>query len=154
MINISKIFYPKNDCNLIRLGNENDGGYIVEENSVRSSEILISFGLSDDWSFESDFSKLGEKKIYTYDYSVNLRFWIVNFIKSLINIFLLREPLNNIKKLKEFYSYKSFFDKKNNFHYKKFISPKSMRKNMLDNNFITDLDNILKNLEKNFFFKN
>ena len=153
MINISKIFYPKNDCNLIRLGNENDGGYIVEENSVRSSEILISFGLSDDWSFESDFSKLGEKKIYTYDYSVNLRFWIVNFIKSLINIFLLREPLNNIKKLKEFYNYKFFFDKKNNFHYKKFISPKSMRKNMLNNNFITDLDNNLQNLEKNFFLK-
>ena len=98
MINISKFFYPKNDCNLIRLGNKNDGGYVVEENSVRNSEILLSFGLSDDWSFESDFSKLGKKKIYTYDYSVNLRFWIVNFIKSLINILLFREPLSNFKK--------------------------------------------------------
>ena len=88
MINISKFFYPMNDCNLIRLGNKNDGDYVVEKNSVRNSEILLSFGLGDDWSFESDFSKLGKKKIYTYDYSVNLRFWIVNFIKSLINILL------------------------------------------------------------------
>jgi hypothetical protein len=153
MINISKFFYPKNDCNLIRLGNKNDGGYVVEENSVRNSEILLSFGLSDDWSFESDFSKLGKKKIYTYDYSVNLRFWIVNFIKSLINILLFREPLSNIKKLLEFYNYKSFFNNKTNFHYKKFISPLSMKKNMLNNNFITDLNRIFKDLEKNIFLK-
>ena len=62
MIVISKIFYPKNNCSLIRLGNNNDGGYVVEENSIKNSEILLSFGLSDDWSFESDFSKLGKKK--------------------------------------------------------------------------------------------
>ena len=52
MIVISKIFYPKNNCSLIRLGNNNDGGYVVEENSIKNSEILLSFGLSDDWSFE------------------------------------------------------------------------------------------------------
>ena len=153
MINISKFFYPKNHCNLIRHGNKNDGDYVVEKNSVRNSEILLSFGLGDDWSFESDFSKLGKKKIYTYDYSVNLRFWIVNFIKSLINILLFREPLSNIKKLLEFHNYKSFFNNKTNFHYKKFISLLSMKKNMLSNNFITDLNRIFKGLEKNIFLK-
>ena len=62
MIVISKYFYPKTNCNLLRLGNKNDGGYVVEKNSIKNSEILLSFGLSDDWSFESDFSKLGKKK--------------------------------------------------------------------------------------------
>ena len=87
MIIISKFFYPKYNCNLIRLGNTNDGGYVVEENSIKNSEILLSFGLSDDWSFESDFSNLGKKKIYTYDYSVNARFWIINFINFSIFFF-------------------------------------------------------------------
>ena len=108
MIVISKIFYPKNNCSLIRLGNNNDGGYVVEENSIKNSEILLSFGLSDDWSFESDFSKLGKKKIYTYDYSVNARFWVVNFIKTLINIFFFKDFSLNIKKLFQYFEYKFF----------------------------------------------
>ena len=62
MIVLSKFFYPKKNCNLLRLGNKNDGGYVVEKNSINNSETLLSFGLSDDWSFESDFSKLGKKK--------------------------------------------------------------------------------------------
>ncbi len=153
MIVLSKFFYPKKNCNLLRLGNKNDGGYVVEKNSINNSETLLSFGLSDDWSFESDFSKLGKKKIYTYDYSVNLRFWIVNLIKSLINIFLLKEILINMKKLTKYISYKSFFDNKNYFHHKKFIAPLSMKKNLLDNNFIIDVNEIMKNLDNNFFLK-
>jgi hypothetical protein len=153
MIIISKFFYPKHNCNLIRLGNTNDGGYVVEENSIKNSEILLSFGLSDDWSFESDFSNLGKKKIYTYDYSVNARFWIINFIKTLINILFFKELSSNIKKLFQYFKYKFFFNNNNNFHYKKFISPSSMKKNMLRDNFIIDVNDIMKKIDKKIFLK-
>lgn len=153
MITISKFFYPKHNCNLTRLGNTNDGGYVVEENSVKNSEILLSFGLSDDWSFESDFSNLGEKKIYTYDHSVNTRFWIIKFIKTLINILFFKDFSSNIKKLFQYFKYKSFFDNNNNFHYKKFISPSSMKKNMLNDNFIIDVNDIMEKIDKKIFLK-
>lgn len=153
MIVISKIFYPKNNCSLIRLGNNNDGGYVVEENSLKNSEILLSFGLSDDWSFESDFSNLGKKKIYTYDYSVNARFWVVNFIKTLINIFLFKDFSSNIKNLFQYFKYKSFFNNINNFHYKKFIAPSSMKKNILNDNLIIDVNDIMEKIDKKIFLK-
>lgn len=62
MIRIPNLFYPKFKCDLVRLGKNFDGGYIVEKNSINESEILLSFGLSDDWTFEEAYSSLGEKK--------------------------------------------------------------------------------------------
>ena len=112
MIKISNLFYPKFKCDLIRLGKNFDGGYIVERNSIKNSEILLSFGLSDDWTFEEAYSNLGNNKIYCYDYSVNTRFWFVNFIKSVLNILLLRDPLINFQKLFNYVKYKTFFNSK------------------------------------------
>lgn len=153
MIVLSKFFYPKNDCNLIRLGNNNDGGYVVEKNSITNSELLLSFGLSDDWSFESDFSKFGNKTIYSYDYSVNARFWIVRLIKNLISIFILRDVRINFKNFFSYFGYRSFFDNKKNFHIKKFIFPLSMKKNVLKKNDTTDINEILKDIDKKVFLK-
>lgn len=153
MIKISKIFYPKAKCNLIRLGKDFDGGYVVEKNSVLNSEILLSFGLSDDWSFEEGFSSLGNKIVYCYDYSVNKRFWIINFLKSILNILLIKKPIQNFYRLFIFNKYKKFFNKKNNFHYKKYISPSSMKKNLFENDKHESLERIVQGIEKNFFLK-
>ena len=49
---LPKNFKPKNEYNLIRLGQNNDGGYLVEKYSLDEAKSLISFGLSYDWSFE------------------------------------------------------------------------------------------------------
>ena len=51
----SKVLKHKHLYDLIRLGRNNDGGYLVEKNSLKVSKALISFGLSFDWSFEKDF---------------------------------------------------------------------------------------------------
>jgi hypothetical protein len=51
----SKVLKPKHLYDLIRLGRNNDGGYLVEKNSLKVSKALISFGLSFDWSFGKDF---------------------------------------------------------------------------------------------------
>ncbi|MDC0200637.1 FkbM family methyltransferase [Candidatus Pelagibacter sp.] len=68
---LPKIFKPKYEYKLIRYGKDNDGGYLVEENSIFQSNSLISLGLGHDWSFEKDYYKANKKPIYCYDHSVS-----------------------------------------------------------------------------------
>ena len=46
---IDPLLKPKKKYKLIRLGGFNDGGYLVGENSLKNAEILISFGIEDNW---------------------------------------------------------------------------------------------------------
>ena len=78
---------PKHKCELIRLGQNNDGGYSIPKKSLENSVTIYSFGLSDDWSFEKDFKKLSKGKVICYDHSVNLRYWAIRFCKDLLNLF-------------------------------------------------------------------
>jgi hypothetical protein len=56
---------------LVRLGSDADGGYVVSLGDVRRSDLLLSFGLGDDWSFERGFHALSPVPIHAYDGSVN-----------------------------------------------------------------------------------
>ena len=61
------------DCpNLIRLGRNYDGGYIVNKHDVTKAKCLLSFGISHDWSFEREFSKFNNNKISAFDGSVSV----------------------------------------------------------------------------------
>jgi hypothetical protein len=40
---------------LIRLGRPEDGGYVISRRCVEESRVLISFGISEDWSFDEAF---------------------------------------------------------------------------------------------------
>ena len=64
---IPKELKPSGLYDLIRIGKDNDGGYLVCKNSVYKSDVLISFGISDDFSFEEQFQKLNNVKIFAYD---------------------------------------------------------------------------------------
>ena len=85
---------PKYECELIRLGNENDGGYSVPSKSLEKTKNVFGFGLGDDWSFEKDFQKLSSAKIICFDGNVNFRFWFIRFCKDLIDLVLLNKKLN------------------------------------------------------------
>ena len=95
---------------LIRVGKDNDGGYLVCENSLKNSNSLISFGISDDFSFEKHFQTINNVDIYAYDPSVNLNFFLKRFLHSLIKlnfIFFYKQFLNWI-------NFKIFFNKSKN----------------------------------------
>ncbi|MDR1256647.1 MAG: hypothetical protein LBJ86_02750 [Spirochaetaceae bacterium] len=66
-----KNYHPVKLDDLIRLGREFDGGYVVSKRQIEKTDILLSFGINDDWSFEADFEKLKNIKILAYDYSVS-----------------------------------------------------------------------------------
>jgi hypothetical protein len=66
-----KRYHPVELDDLIRLGRDYDGGYVLSERQIEKTNVLLSFGINDDWSFESDFEKRKPVKIYAYDYSVS-----------------------------------------------------------------------------------
>jgi hypothetical protein len=56
---------------LTRLGRDNDGGYIVPEKAVKVADALFGYGISDDNSFEEDFSNKYGKPSYGFDCGVH-----------------------------------------------------------------------------------
>ena len=103
---IPSVLKPKKEYKLIRVGNNFDGGYLVGSTSLQHAEILISFGICDDWTFEKDFRLKNNKcEIFCYDDKLILKFLLKKFIKS---IFFLRN-LSFIKyayKIIDFYKTK------------------------------------------------
>ena len=59
-MSFDKILKPQYNYDLIRVGRDNDGGYLVEKKSLENTQSLISLGISNDWSFEESF--LNKKK--------------------------------------------------------------------------------------------
>ena len=51
---LSALLKPKHTNNLIRLGQDNNGGYLLEKESAQKTNHLVSVGLADDWSFEKN----------------------------------------------------------------------------------------------------
>jgi len=79
---------PKGTFDLIRIGNDNDGGYLVDKNSVLKSKSLIAMGISTDWSFEKAFFNLNKVPIHCYDHTLTSGFLIMFITKSFLSIFL------------------------------------------------------------------
>ena len=134
-------FKFKSATDLIRIGKNNDGGYLVSRADIEKSNLLISLGLSDDWSFECNFTKYNNVETYSYDASVNFQFWLKSAIVNTI-----RNPLNllNIRKI---ISYYMFFNGKRK-HIQKFVGLDT--KNDL---YLTLSDVIKKQNIKNIFLK-
>ena len=63
LYNLPKSFKPKYNFDLIRLGRNNNGRYLVGKNTIKNTENLISIRIYDDWSFEKDFKKKNFKFI-------------------------------------------------------------------------------------------
>ena len=70
---------PKNKYDLGRFGRDNDGGYLVSKKTVLETEYLISFGILDDTSFESDFLKTNKVPIICFDHTINKSYWKKDF---------------------------------------------------------------------------
>ena len=67
---------PKYEYDLIRIGSRNDGGYLIEKNSLFESEFLLSFGISTDWSFEKEFIGKNNVNLKCFDGSIDDLFWL------------------------------------------------------------------------------
>jgi len=133
---LPKEFNPKFNYDLLRIGRNNDGGYLVEKNSIKNSKTLISFGIGSDWSFEANFKSIVNVKIFAYDYTLNNYFWSQQ-PKDLVILF------NNF-----------FKNENNNYFINKKISKVGIKHH---ESFSLEIADILNGLEFNaeppFFFK-
>ena len=132
---------PQFETELIRLGKNNDGGYLIPKKSLNSSNKLYSFGLDDDYSFEKDFYKKTNVEVVCYDQSVNFKFFLKPFL------------FGHFSKLFKYIGYSFFFDGKKRKHLKKNIIPRGTFKFDYEADS-ADIDSIIKEDPSNdIFFK-
>jgi hypothetical protein len=58
---------------LVRIGRaDSDGGYVIPEDLIRGTNVLVSLGLGDDWSFDEDFLRRNPRaRLIGVDHTVN-----------------------------------------------------------------------------------
>ena len=91
---------------LIRLGRDNDGGYLISKKDIQHSDILISLGISSDWSYEKDFLSYKKVPILAFDGTINSKKFFKNIIKT---IFRFDNPKLCINAIRTYISYLTFF---------------------------------------------
>lgn len=121
--------YHTNFLNLIRLGRNYDGGYIIDKRVIKKTSAVITCGLEAEWSFEKEFQKYNRNcKIIAFDHTVDEKFWINRFLNDLISLLLFRKiGLNQFLKLFKYFEYLNFFGGKNKHYLKKIVSKKKKK---------------------------
>ena len=101
---LPKNFKPDGAYELIRMGSDHDGGYLVDPKSIEQSNALIALGIGRNWSFEKDFLERKSVRIHAYDYSIGLGYWIKHFLKRVLAVLIGRfsAPFDAVKLFLEF----------------------------------------------------
>ena len=101
---LPKNFKPDGAYELIRMGSDHDGGYLVDPKSIEQSNALIALGIGRNWSFEKDFLERKSVRIHAYDYSIGLGYWIKHFLKRVLAVLIGRfsDPFDAVKLFLEF----------------------------------------------------
>ena len=137
-------FKPIKNPNLIRLGRNEDGGYIIDERIVKNNNYLVTFGMGPDWSFELDYIKRNpDVKIFMYDYTVSSVPYIKQVLKYFKRFITFRGKYEYVKnRINYLLKYLSFFKLKNvSFFSEKITFP---IKNKID----TDIDKVFSRIPK------
>jgi hypothetical protein len=104
---LDKILRPRYSFDLVRIGKNNDGGYLVGTNSLERSRYLISLGIGDDWSFEEDFLKKNRSNVIVkcFDDILDEKFLIKRIILQLLPIFYNRNFKYFMYLLKNYFNF-------------------------------------------------
>ena len=76
---------PLSAPKLLRLGRDNDGGYLVDSRDVAAADCLISLGLFDDWSFDRSFVRQKKVPVFGYDGSISWRTFAQKIRRDLLD---------------------------------------------------------------------
>ena len=91
-------FRPDGTYDLVRLGKDHDGGYLVEAQSLRQTARLLAFGLSDDWSFEKDFLRRRPVPLASYDPTLTEAHLLRKNLKHFLRMLILRKSVFSVLK--------------------------------------------------------
>ncbi len=104
--NLPSFLKPFSCEDLVRVGRDYDGGYVVNLKDIKAADGLISLGISHDWSFEKQFSEINDVPIAAYDGSVTLDSMQKHYRKRLLRIErpkIMLEAFNNLRTLRHFF---------------------------------------------------
>ena len=129
---------------LIRLGSDYDCGYLASQNDVMKSDVLISLGINDNWSFEEDFISKKDIEVFAYDASMSEKHFFKQFKRSFRNL----NSKFTLHWFKTWKNYKKFFSQKRVHHIEKFVGLNS------NNKIYCTLSSIFNDIDKqNIFLK-
>lgn len=104
-----KVFNPYKADGLKRIGNPNDGGYVIHFPSLQYIDCLVNYGVGYNVEFEKEFNKITNKPVYAFDPTMKkLKFFIqkikngeyLNTLKQFIKLLLWVLQEKNLKKYK------------------------------------------------------
>ena len=101
---------PRKPSGFIRLGKDWDGGYLVDQAAVQAAQKLVSFGINNEWSFESAFYSQNPVPVIAFDHSVSKRVFLRNFLGHSTFDF---SPIEAYRDLSALLRYPFFFSGKN-----------------------------------------
>jgi len=144
---LPKIFkpYKSNKNNLIRIGPNRDGGYVIDKRVIKKTKTIVTCGLNDDWNFEKEFTKKNDKcVVYAYDHTVDINFWLNRLKKDLVSFLKLKKltPFK-IYEIFKFVEYFFFFSKKNKHFQKKIVGKIKNNRQETINRIVKNLNNII-----------
>jgi len=148
---LPKFFIPKYEYDLLRLGRDYDGGYLVERRSMQHSKFLLSVGMAWDFSFEKDYLEKTGKIIYCFDHTLNFQYffftWLFIFFKRLILLKSLKKISKSFNNIFLPIKFKRFFKNKKAHYIKLGLGLKDKQIKTLDE-ILLDYD-----LDKDVFIK-
>ena len=125
-----KYILPLKTNDLIRFGNKNDSGYVISRKVLKKVNFMISFGMSNNWSFEESFLAVNSyNKVQIYDHSVGYDYFFLGLLKSIKRIFYLKSNLRNVvKKFSELIGYHKIINNHRIQHFKIKVSNRNSHK--------------------------
>ncbi len=110
--NLERFLQPEGTFDLVRLGRDHDGGYLVDRRDVLAATALISLGINDDWSFEDDFLTMNPVPLDAYDGSVSQR----GYLRRIVKEALAGRRTELTSNLKALTGYRRFFNESRHHH--------------------------------------
>lgn len=72
------------EVDLVRIGNQGDGGYLIPRGLITDCDCLITFGISTEWSFEQHVRSLNKRiKMHAVDRTSGVAAFLYSAIRSL-----------------------------------------------------------------------
>jgi hypothetical protein len=136
---------PFKTSDTLRLGRDNDGGYIVRGSDVSCTRLLLSFGVNDDWSFEQDFVKLNRAQLIAYDGSVSFRKFVRKLCSGLFTPYKFRSLIHRFRVV---LGYHNFFSGER-VHISKFVGSVDLGGSVSVRKILEDAIMIVKNRHVN-----
>jgi len=100
---------PNLPLDALRLGSHGDGGYVVSRSAVNAANLLLSFGLGDNFSFERDFQQCNANaKVWNYDHTIPALDFKYH-LKALFSAIYALQPGHFRQKFNFAREYKKFF---------------------------------------------